>query len=143
MPNILTRAAETQPSGPTTVRTPLGRLAAPFDLVLLARRSSGDKHREAELLAQFDRQCGLALAGLRGGAPRDAAAARMLSAAARLVGAHAIAAACDACAAVIETGGPDSARSRAVDILAEEIGIARAYVGDVFGPGPAASPNAR
>jgi hypothetical protein len=100
----------------------------------LARQSLGDKSREIEILGRFDHQAGLA--GRRLGAADDPAGdadvARMLGASARIAGAFAVAAACDAYAATLLAGVAERDRARALEILHEEIVIARGAISDLL-----------
>lgn len=86
-----------------------------------------------ELLGRFDQQATLASARLHAaGSPAAAVeVVRMLGASARIAGAFAVAAACDAYAATLGLAN-DRDRAVALDILKEEIGIARDAIADLF-----------
>lgn len=88
-----------------------------------------------ELLGHFDHQAGLAAPRLRSLAGDDRARAmvKILGATARTAGAFGVAAACDAYAATLEGGVSERDASRALDILDEEIGIARTAISDLLG----------
>jgi hypothetical protein len=120
---------------PALARPRATRLGTPLDLVHLARQSLGDKGREMELLGHFDHQAGLAGPRLRALAGDDRARAmvKMLGATARTAGAFGVAAACDAYAATLAGGVSEREASRALDILDEEIVIARTAISDLLG----------
>jgi len=88
-----------------------------------------------ELLGHFDHQAGLAGSRLRALAGDDRARAmvKMLGAAARTAGAFGVAAACDAYAATLASGVSEREASTALDILDEEILIARTAIADLLG----------
>jgi hypothetical protein len=88
-----------------------------------------------ELLGHFDHQAGLAGPRLRSLAGNDSARAmaKMLGATARTAGAFGVAAACDAYAATLVGGVTEREALRALDILEEEIGIARNAISDLLG----------
>ncbi|MDB5643876.1 MAG: hypothetical protein JWN07_3193 [Hyphomicrobiales bacterium] len=89
-----------------------------------------------ELLGQFDRQAGLAGPRLRASVDPEAAMtlARMLGSTARIAGAFAVAAACDGYVAAFAGGLPERQRMRALEILEEEIGIARSAISELLSP---------
>jgi HPt (histidine-containing phosphotransfer) domain-containing protein len=109
-----------------------------IDLVYLARQSLGDKKLEVELLELYDRQASQVidrLSATRGGGElrwqRDLA--HTLTGSSRAVGAFAVAAASEAYEAVLFSAAGDSGRKTALQILQEEITIARASIAHLLG----------
>ncbi|MBX9741464.1 MAG: Hpt domain-containing protein [Beijerinckiaceae bacterium] len=116
---------------------PFQRAGMALDLVYLARQSLGDKKLETELLALFDRQSGQVierLTHIKPDAdpqwPRDLA--HTLTGSARAVGAHGVAAASQAYEAMLGQSYEPAALATALQILAEEVEIARACIRDVL-----------
>lgn len=118
--------------------TPHVRRPGPaLDLVYLARQSLGDKKLETELLALFDRQAAQVidrLTHLKPQAdpnwPRDLA--HTLTGAARAVGAHGVAAAAEAYEAMLIRNAEPAGLATALQILTEEVEIARQSIRDVL-----------
>ena len=83
-----------------------------------------------QLLGQFDRQAVVAGARLRAAADSEAgfSVLRILAATARIVGAFAVAAACDGYLTALKDGLPARDRLQALDAVEEEINIARAAI---------------
>jgi HPt (histidine-containing phosphotransfer) domain-containing protein len=109
-----------------------------IDLVYLARQSLGDKKLEVELLELYDRQAAQVidrLSATRSGGElrwqRDLA--HTLTGSSRAVGAFAVAAASEAYEAVLFSSAGDSGRATALQILQDEITIARASIAHLLG----------
>lgn len=114
------------------------RRAGPaLDLVYLARQSLGDKKLETELLALFDRQSGQVIERLTHLKPQSDPTwprdlAHTLTGSARAVGAHGVAAASEAYEAMLAQNADSAALATALQILTEEVEIARASIRDVL-----------
>ena len=122
--------AASEAAFPAPMRASQSRLGTILDLVHLARLSRGDRALEMQLLGQFDRQAVVAGARLRAAADSEAgfSVLRILAATARIVGAFAVAAACDGYLAALKDGLPARDRLQALDAVEGEINIARAAI---------------
>jgi HPt (histidine-containing phosphotransfer) domain-containing protein len=109
-----------------------------IDLVYLARQSLGDKKLETELLELYERQAAQVVDRLTstmgsGELRWQYDLAHTLTGSSRAVGAFAVAAASEAYEAVLGSGASIGARATALQILQEEVDLARASIVHLLG----------